>query len=297
MATRLFSYQFAFLHSARHSGFVSGHAAACRAFIRLAPRRHASGAAPKVVSPKPSSPSSKLGSIAEKPVIPKLDARFRRFETRILHAKGPLEIFKAPGHRGYMACCYMIGLFCYSYAVWNVYVTVIDARSTLGTIVKYATAGVCVVMGAMGTRFLFLSTNLISSIRAQMTSNGSRLYIRVRRPIPFMKQREIVAKPSELTLSRRLVVSPDVLVADQQWSELQAQLERHRKVEATPLWKAPITKTSFLIWKIFSTIRRVFLQENFAYLSVEGQSGQLRLDLTGTVSQELEILSDFIASE
>lgn len=224
------------------------------------------------------------------PHIRKPAGKYHEFDKALSNAKSR-EIFRAPSHRGYIISCYAVGLFAYAYAAYNSYVHFVDPLGEVSTWIKYLFGGVCVVAGATGTVFLLRGKGLVSSIVAHRAGNETKLHLSIRRPAPFLKPREVVISPVELSFSHELV-SPAPEVADEAWHSVQEQLATHRRIESTPFYKAPIAKTSFLMWKGFTSVRKVFTQEGFIYLTVPGgKSNDLRLDTAGKVTPELELLS------
>ena len=141
----------------------------------------------------------------------------------------------------------------------------------------------------MGTAFLWRGTNLISSITATRSKDKSQLLVKVRRVAPFLRQREIVTSPSQLSISRRLVVPPSQITSEG-WDEAQKQLQNQRALAKRGFFDAPISKISFSIWRIFMNARRLFTQEHFVYVTIEGHKGSFRLDTTGEISQDFYLL-------
>lgn len=292
MSIRLSSFQLAFAQPPRFVLSASAHSTSCRAGARLAPRRYyASNRTPRVSST--GKPKSKLGSHLKSPTniaphVRKPTGKYHEFEKAIPKTR---EIFKAPSHRGYIISCYAVGLFAYAYAAYNSYIHFVDPLGEVSRWIKYLFGGVCVVAGATGTVFLMRGRGLVSSITAQRMGNETRLHLTIRRPGPFMKPREVVISPKELSFSHELV-APDPEAADEAYRSVQAQLAAHKRIESTPFYKAPIAKTSFLMWKGFTSVRKVFTQEGFIYLTVPGgKSNELRLDTAGDVTPALELLS------
>lgn len=236
-------------------------------------RRYATNRGSSLEPPLPLKPSSR-----------RLDERFREFDCRIAQHHGPVELFTAPSHRSYVIGAYSLATFCYCYTGYNAYITVFDPVAGVGRLEGILLGGACLVTAMMGTVFLSRGSNLISSITATRSQGQTQLLVRVRRMVPFLRQREIAARPSQMSLSNRLVV-PLSQHNSEGWKEAQRQLENQRALEKKNFFKAPISKISFAVWRIFMNARRLFTQEHFLHLKIDGQKGSFRLDTTGEMSQ------------
>lgn len=288
MSIRLASLQLALAQPARF--VLSASARSSHACGRLAPRRYASNKGPPLKSSnKLASPSFKPYAKSVAPPRGKVDP-FRRFNDTISNT--PVEIYKAPGHGGYMFSCYSIGMLAYMYGVYNSYALLINPVGEVPNWMKYLFGGICVIAGGIGTIFVMRATGVVASITARRAGSGTNLLIRVRRPIPFLKQREIVVPPSQLNLSHKLLGPAETGLPKKHMVEVRRQLENHRKMEATPFYRAPISKTSFLMWKGFNSARKAFTADGFIYVTVTGaKKSELRLDTAGRISPKLELLS------
>ncbi|EAS28862.3 uncharacterized protein CIMG_07608 [Coccidioides immitis RS] len=260
----------------------------CRVF-----QRHSSGKRDVLASAKPVPTPKASAALRLKPASPpstRSDERFRKFNFQISQASGPVEIFKAPSHRSYILGAVSVATFCYLYAGYNFYTTSIDPLMQVAKWQEYTFAGICVVMAAMGTVFLRRGGNLIASITASRPQGQqTQLSIKVRRMVPFPRQREIIATPDQISFSRQLVV-PHSQMSEEGRAAAQKRWESERAVSQMAFFKAPLKKTSHAFWKFFVNSRRLFTQEHFAYVKIEGQTADFRLDTLGTFSSELLLL-------
>jgi hypothetical protein len=112
--------------------------------------------------------------------------------------------------------------------------------------------------------------------------------------VPFVRQREIVATPSQLSISRRFVANP-ALFSSEGWNGFQKPLEKQRAIAKTSFFDAPISKISFAIWRIFMNARRLFTAEHFLFIRIEGHKGSFKLDATGQISQDFHLLRKIVA--
>lgn len=243
------------------------------------------GAAKPVYNPK----SPVLPLKPASPTTVRADERFRKFNFQISQAPGPVEIYKAPPHRSYIFGAYSIAFFCYLYAGYNFYATSANPIIKVAKWQEYTFAGICVVMGAMGTVFLRRGGNLIASITASRSQGKTQLLIKVRRMVPFRKQREIIATPEQVSFSRQLGV-PYTRISKESRVAAQKLLEAQHAVSQTPFFKAPLKRTSLALWRIFMNSRRLFTQENFVYAKIAGHKSDFRLDTMGYLSPELLLL-------
>jgi hypothetical protein len=111
---------------------------------------------------------------------------------------------------------------------------------------------------------------------------------------PFVRQREIVASPSQLSISRRFVAD-SALFSSEGWNDFQKALEKERAIAKTSFFKAPINKISFTIWRIFLNARRLFTAEHFLFIRIEGHKGSFKLDATGQISRDFHLLRKSVA--
>ena len=142
--------------------------------------------------------------------------------------------------------------------------------------------GICVVMSVMGTVFLSKTGRLVKSVNAIYSNGRTRLRFSIRSMIPFRKPYEFDALPRQIAFSRRLVVSPEFLKRTQQPEAAQGA----KPSSEWEVMKAPAKKISVTLWKIFTNIRKLFTQEDFILLEVEGQQGVFRMDSSGYVSED-----------
>ncbi|WEW59987.1 hypothetical protein PRK78_005469 [Emydomyces testavorans] len=254
-------------------------------------KRYSSGTQTALGTAKPLS-TPKNAPLRLKPASPpptRADERFRKFNFQLSQSSGPVDIFKAPSHRSYMFGAYSTALFCYLYGGYNFYATSVDPIVKVAKWQEYTFAGVCVLMAAMGTVFLRRGANLIASITATRSQGQTQLLIKVRRMVPFRKQREIIATPDQISFSRQLVV-PQAHMTEEGRVAAQKQWESHRAISKVSFFKAPLKKTSLALWRLFMSSRRLFTQEHFAYVKVAGHNTEFRMDTMGEVSPELLLL-------
>ncbi|KAK2758798.1 hypothetical protein FQN54_003490 [Arachnomyces sp. PD_36] len=244
-------------------------------------------------TPKPSPPKQDPTPATHSVPVrePPSGARLARFENFLTANGGNVVLFKAPPHGSYMFGAYSVAAFCYAYAGINYYATAVDPRLEVGNMEKMLFGGICIVMAAMGTVFLLRASRLISSVVAVQTKGTTRLDIKVRRLVPFLKEREFSIHPSQLSCTRQVVVAPK--------SPSERAVDELKKAESdalaqTSFFKAPIKRSSYAMWKVFISARRLFSQEHFVHLKVEGKRGTLRMDTTGDVSNGFFLLNNIV---
>lgn len=142
------------------------------------------------------------------------------------------------------------------------------------------------MMSVMGTVFLTKTGRLIKSVNAVSSNGQTYLRFTVRSMIPFRKAYEFDSLPRQIAFSRRLVVTPGSM------NRAQPETPRDAKPTHTEILKAPAKKISVGIWKIFANVRKLFTQEGFILLEVEGQKGVFRMDSAGFVSEDFLVIGN-----
>ncbi|KAM5435317.1 hypothetical protein MferCBS31731_006282 [Microsporum ferrugineum] len=215
--------------------------------------------------------------------------KFRRFEWDVSKHEGPVCLFCAPRQRSYIIGAYTTASFCYMYAGYNFYTSSIDPVLKILWWQELLFGGICFVMAVMGTVFFRRGFGLISQINAANVNGKTQLSIKVRRMLPFLKHREFLLAPSELSISQKVCVCENELTK-KGWLESQQKLARQREMDRTPFFKKPMQKTSLAIFRAFSNARRLFTQEHFVYVNMKGHKNTLRLDALGSFSPEFHKL-------
>lgn len=222
--------------------------------------------------------ASKLGS--PMPAVAGLNERFRAFNDFLSKAKGSVQLFNAPSHRAYVFSAYSTAIFCYVYTGWHLYTSFFDIKVDISRWIKGFFAGMCIVMGAMGTVVLRRGSNLVSAMSAVRSQGQTNVHIKVRRMIPFAKHKELVTTPEEISFSRSVLASPGLDASDRLGS-VDQQWRARKEMHMLPFYKAPLKKISFASWSAFMNMRRIITQEYFVYMSLKDQKQTLRVDLTG----------------
>ncbi|EEP82808.1 predicted protein [Uncinocarpus reesii 1704] len=265
-----------------HARLLQGRASSI--FRRHASSKQAALKAAKPPSSTPNPPALRLKPAAPPP--PRSDTRFRKFNFDLSQSSGPVELFKAPSHRSYIFSAYSTAFFCCLFSGYNFWAISIDPIIKPDRWQEYTFGGICVVMSAMGAVFFRRGTNLIASITAARSEGQTRLSIKVRRIIPFLKQREIIATPEQVSFSRKLVV-PNPKMTSEEMAATHRRWEAERVVAETPFFKAPLKKVNLGFWRFFRNTRRLFTQEYFVYVTIAGQKAEFRMDGMGTFSPQM----------
>lgn len=236
----------------------------------------------------PPKPSAQPLPVREPPA----GARLARFENFVSENNGPVVLFQAPPHKGYIFGAYAVAVFCYAYAGFNFYTVSIDPRVSVGMLEKGLFGGICVVMGAMGTVFLLRGSNLLSSVIARQSKGKTQLDLTVRRMVPFLKPRKFSIEPAQLSCSRQIVVPPKS--PNQIAEEAQQATESQKAINHMSFVRTPIKRISYSLWKLFINSRRLFSQEHFVHLKIDGRKGTFRMDTTGEVSKGFLLLNNLV---
>lgn len=191
-----------------------------------------------------------------------------------------------------MICAYSLGALCFTYAVWQSSIVFRDPIMPFPVWQQGMFAGLCVIMSGFGTVIFFRTTHMVRTITAVESKGRVGIRFTVRSMIPFKKPYTFEVLPSQVSISRRLVVSPNFI-------------ERH-KSDSMKLGSAnegkrtsynPFTLLSQGLWKLFISMRQVFTGEDFILLQVEGHKGTFRMDCKGFVAEEFMALGDPVRVE
>lgn len=204
--------------------------------------------------------------------------------------QGSLVLFKAPSLRGYILGAYSVAAFCFAYSVYNSYITFQAPLVPLPIWQKTLFGGICILMSALGTVFIFRTGRLIKSITATNSNGQTYLHFTVRRTVPFVKPMQFDVLPRQIAFSNRLVAAPDRIPQPGAVSEKTAT-PKVRPADIS-FFKAPGTKISFHLWRLVRSVRQLFTAEDFVFLDVEGHKGAFRLDVKGFVADDLLLLAD-----
>lgn len=241
---------------------------------------------------KPQKPPVRPLPLREPPSGDRL-ARFRNFVSEKKDATtSSVVLYIAPSHKGYILGAYSVAAFCYAYAGFNFYTISADPNVSAGKLEMGLFGGICIVMAAMGTVFLLRGSNLVSSVVAHQSKGNTLLEIKVRRMVPFLKQRIYSISPSQLSCSRKVVVPPRN--PNQTAQDVQKKVESQKAVDQMSFFRAPFKKISYSLWRVFMNSRRLFSQEHFVHLQIDGKRGTFRMDTTGQVSEGFFLLNSMV---
>lgn len=210
---------------------------------------------------------------------------FGKLERKVAK-EGTLLLFSAPSLRSYVLGAYGIASFCFAYAVYNSNAVFRDPLVPLPMWQQGLFGGICVMMSVMGTVFLVKTSRLIRSVHAVAVNGQTYLRFNVRSAVPFKKSYSFDVLPRQIAFSRRLIVSPSAQTA--RHAELAAGAQKSQ----VSFFKAPLQKTSMIIWRLFRAVRQIFTQEDFILLEVEGQKGVFRMDSAGYVAEDFLIIGN-----
>lgn len=135
-------------------------------------------------------------------------SHFGRLAARVAK-EGEVILSQAPSQRVYLMISYSLTATCFACA--GIYSPLLlgNTPDPLATWIKVLYGGVCVTMSALGTKFLLPTGRLIQKTTAVMANNGTHVRFAVRRMVPFLKPRQLEALPQQITIERKLVISPE----------------------------------------------------------------------------------------
>lgn len=196
-------------------------------------------------------------------------------DRKVAHSKThEVLLYKASSQRSYIASVYGIAAFAFGYAVINSSLDYQDKqRAKLANWQKSLNIGICVVMSVMGTVYLSRGSRLVRDICAVDIQGQTLLKVRVRSSVPFRKPYTLTIAPNQILFHERLVggsarspLAQDVTIS---------------------FWKNPLKAFNFGLFKLFISMRRVFTQEDFIMMEMQGQKGAFRVGIDGFVSNDL----------
>ncbi|KAJ5769361.1 hypothetical protein N7520_003920 [Penicillium odoratum] len=207
--------------------------------------------------------------------------------------EGDVVLFRSPSHRTYIISAYGLSAFCFAYALFNSNDVFRDAKLERPMWQKGLFGGICVTMSVMGTLFLVRTGHLVRSITAVKANNQPHIRFAVRRMIPFTKPYHFEVLPSQVAISRRLVISPD----SRQRFEGDSKKIGSAQDSKLGFFKAPVQTTSVGLWKMFMSMRQIFTGEDFILLKVEGRKQTFRVDSNGYVAGDFMALGNPVKFE
>lgn len=99
-------------------------------------------------------------------------------------------------------------------------------------------------------------------------------------PFRLLRPRTLEVPPTDITLSSRIYIDLSQTHA-MHAAEMREYQEKMRDIERTHLMTSPFRKMSYLTWRMFGSLRRVWTREGFVYLQVKGRNGTWKIDRDG----------------
>jgi len=99
-------------------------------------------------------------------------------------------------------------------------------------------------------------------------------------PFHLLRPRTLDVAPTDTTLSSRVYVDLSHIHAEHA-AEIRKDQEKMRDIERNSLMTSPFRKMSYLTWKMFGNLRRVWTREGFVYVQVNGRNGTWKIDRVG----------------
>ncbi|KUL88270.1 hypothetical protein ZTR_05011 [Talaromyces verruculosus] len=255
-----------------------------RHFTYQAPRlakssaRQASKAQPNNTKPankKPASQQPSHKNVTDIRFIGRKSASLAEIDRKVAQ-KGEVVLFKSSSQRSYITGAYGIAAFAFGYAVINSSLDYQDTRANLAYWQKSLNIGVCIVMSVMGTVFISRTSRLVRDITAVDIKGKTFLRVRVRSMTPFRRPYTVTVAPNQMLFHERLVAGSPMPQAQ----DLKISFFRN-----------PLKAINFSLFKTFISIRRIFTQEDFIMMEMQGQKGAYRVGIDGYVSDDLLALA------
>ncbi|KAH8694130.1 hypothetical protein BGW36DRAFT_346099 [Talaromyces proteolyticus] len=193
---------------------------------------------------------------------------------------GKVVLFEAPSQRSYIWSAYGISAVAFA---WVVNVSTLNFGNDNPAWQKPLFNGVCIAVSMMAAVVIGRTSRLIKTITAVGSKGQVNIEIKVRSMVPFRKPYTITSTPRQINFARQLPVDPRRVTSDGQLQPITMQVS---------FFKSPLKAVSYLFFKIFLSIRRVFTQEDFALVEMQGKRGTYRIDSNGSISKLLWALGN-----
>ena len=141
----------------------------------------------------------------------------------------------------------------------------------------------------MGGWVVLRATRHITSIKLIRNGEAVKMLVTVRRivPLPFVPPKKIITNPTDLVLPSRMVAQ----LAIPQWADVEIG-----DIKGS-LPSRILKRTSIALWTFFAGSRKVFTNEGFMDVSINGQSGSYKLDTDGKFAKGGRSLLQIVSFE
>ena len=218
-------------------------------------------------------------------------ARLTRKEllAKQLLAKGEPLLFLAPSHAGLVTAALLGGAF-WLFSAYLLWLNGIwEGKDGVPWLVAIANRIGMVFMVSFGGYMVLRAAKHIKSIRIIPWGDSVRLLVKVRRivPLPFVPQKEIVAKTSEFKLPSRMVAQMEMPKwADAEVADIKGNLAQRI-----------LKRASMSSFNFFTGMRKVFTHEGFMDVNIDGSYGLWKLDTAGKFANGGKNLFDIVEYE
>ncbi|BDD63555.1 hypothetical protein MPDQ_004216 [Monascus purpureus] len=201
---------------------------------------------------------------------------FGKLERKVAK-QGEVVLFESPSHRAYIFSAYALGAVGFACSIFYSDMVFRNPIHEFKDWQKVTYGVVCILTSAMGTLAIMQTFRLVKSIHA-VSSNG-KTYIRfkVNRMVPFLRPRVFDVVPRQIAFNRRLVPT------ERTWQGINGLVEKKERLTIITFFTAPVKKVNRMFWELFRAVRRVFTQEDFLSVEIEGQSGSFKVDTAGLI--------------
>ncbi|KAI9724867.1 MAG: hypothetical protein M1812_000143 [Candelaria pacifica] len=197
----------------------------------------------------------------------------------------PTLLYEAPSHTAYVLGSYGFGAYMLFYAGYNSYTDYFHLPPDLYVWVPYALHVGYFFMACAGTWVLLGSARLIRTITAipvHSTPPAISLRIDLRRtiPLPYLKPKVLIVKPSEFILSSRLAgpSTEDLSLANKKARQSE---ERARDLDRRRIMTAPFREMGRAMRRAWGFLIGIWTREGFLKVHIQGKFGHWQLDREG----------------
>lgn len=229
----------------------------------------------------------------------KVDA-LREFDRQFKANNGRIELYNARPHRKYIFVTCATATICFLFAGYHAQAVFLNGTEENSKWTKILWGAFCPVLVAFGVHALRRGRKLISGLTAVRIQGKPQLEIKVRRLLPFLKDRCVVTSMSQVSFKlRRLPAQApaqipktkkdgrEVPLLGQMYKEKAAERRQAAKdgktdqlsgSNALSFFKAPVKKTSVVVQEVVGDARSLIDWDAFTTLSIEGKDKGLKYE-------------------
>ena len=239
-------------------------------------------ALPKKPPPLPPRPRHKPNIAPKAPIPSSRAVEYQSFADSLVRGNEPTILFQGPPNRLTNFAAYTATSFTFLLVAWYGYYGLFDPDiepNSWNVSLKGLVIVATVALTFLGSYFFLGTLRRIRKITA-MPINGNvtlRLEYRPAFPLPWRENVVVIAKPTDLTLEKR-IVDPRTMLGPEGMVEMARRKKEIEATNAMPFYTAPIKKFSIGTHNLFLAFRNIMFPEGYIYLKIAGKNGAWKLD-------------------